>query len=168
MGVIFVFRSYPGLFSNNDRMLLKSFADQAAIAVANAQLYRLVTEEKHRMDGLLDSAADGILILTPQLTISRCNPSFVSLSQRQAVDAINQEHRSIVQWAKPPQGMTLEKAVEDGWPLKQKAYLYVEGDLIRPDPYTPLPIGITYAPLLNSDGGLLNIIATVTGYYPLS
>lgn len=161
VGVIFVFRSYLGLFSNNDRMLLKSFADQAAIAVSNAQLYRLVTEEKHRMDGLLDSAADGILILTPQLTISRCNPSFVSLSQRQAPDVINHEHRSIVQWAKPPQGLTLEKAVEGGWPLKQKAYLYVEGDIVRPDPYPPLPIGITYAPLFNADGGLLNIIATV-------
>jgi signal transduction histidine kinase len=161
VGVIFVFRSYATLFSNNDRMLLKSFANQAAVAVANAQLYRLVTEEKHRMDGLLDSAADGILILTPHLTISRCNPAFVSLSQRQSTEVLNEEHQSIVRWAKPPQGLTLEKAVADGWPLKKNAYLYVEGDLIRPDPYTPLPIGITYAPLLTADGGLLNIIATV-------
>ena len=161
VGVIFIFRSYMGHFSNNDRTLLKSFANQAAVAVANAQLYRMVTDEKHRMDGLLDSAADGILILNPQCTISRCNPSFSTLSQRSLDEVANKEHGQIVKWAKQPQGMTLEKAVEGGWPLSKKAYLYVEGDLIRPDPYPPIPIGITYAPLLDSEGGLLNIIATV-------
>lgn len=161
VGVIFIFRSYRGGFSNNDRILLKSFANQAAVAVANAQLYRMVTEEKHRMDGLLDSAADGILILNPQLTIARCNPSFSTLSQRSPDEVANQDHDQVVKWVKPPQGITLEKAVEGGWPLSKKAYLYVEGDLIRPDPYPPIPIGITYAPLLNSEGGLLNIIATV-------
>jgi signal transduction histidine kinase len=38
--------------------------------------------------------------------------------------------------------------------------LYVEGDLDRPDPPT-LPVGITYAPLLNDQGALRNIIVTV-------
>ena len=33
VGVIFIFRGYSGVFSNNDRALLGSFADQAAIAV---------------------------------------------------------------------------------------------------------------------------------------
>src|SRR5512137_1889335 len=31
IGVIFIFRSYPDLFTANDKMLLQSFADQAAI-----------------------------------------------------------------------------------------------------------------------------------------
>jgi GAF domain-containing protein len=43
IGIIFIFRSYPGVFSANDRALLQSFADQAAIAVYNAKLYTLVT-----------------------------------------------------------------------------------------------------------------------------
>jgi signal transduction histidine kinase len=161
IGVIFIFRSYQGVFSSNDRTLLKSFANQAAIAVANAQLYQQVKEEKHRLDGILESAADGILILTPQLIISLCNPSFSAFSQKPIDEITSRNHAEIVQWAKPPQGTTLEKAMEGGWPLSQRAYLYVEGDLVRPEPYVPLPIGITYAPLLNADGGLLNIIATV-------
>lgn len=45
IGVIFVFRSYSGVFSANDRALLQSFADQAAIAVLNAQLYTQVNQE---------------------------------------------------------------------------------------------------------------------------
>lgn len=161
IGVITIFRSYLGLFSTNDRALLKSFADQAAVAVANAQLYRMVIEEKHRMDALLDSAADGILILSPNLTIQRANPSFLNLSHRTPLQVVNIQHEKVVTWAKPPSGVTLEKAVEGGWPLRQKAYLYVEGDLVRPEPTPPLPVGITYAPLLTVEGGLLNIIATV-------
>lgn len=161
IGVTFIFRSYLGSFTNNDRVLLKSFANQAAVAVANAQLYRMATEEKHRMDALLDSAADGMLVLSPNMEIVRANPALISLTQRFNTDLIGKMHDDLIQWAKPPAGMTLEKAVENGWPLSQKAYLYVEGDLIRPDPYPPLPVGITYAPLLNAENGLLNIIATV-------
>src|SRR5688572_121829 len=40
------------------------------------------------------------------------------------------------------------------------ATLYVEGDLERPLP-PPLPVGVTYAPLLSEDGKLRNIIVTV-------
>ncbi|MCJ7695455.1 MAG: GAF domain-containing protein, partial [Anaerolineaceae bacterium] len=42
IGLIYIFRNYPGLFSQNDRSLLSSFAHQAAIAVRNARLYTQV------------------------------------------------------------------------------------------------------------------------------
>jgi GAF domain-containing protein len=70
IGVIFIFRSYPDLFSSNDKLLLQSFADQAAIAVFNAQLYKQVSYEKGRLDALVDSAADGILILNADHTLN--------------------------------------------------------------------------------------------------
>src|SRR5512146_745497 len=79
IGVIFIFRNYPDLFTSNDRVLLQSFADQAAIAVYNARLYGQVNYEKQRLDALLDSAADGILILNPDLTVERCNAAFERL-----------------------------------------------------------------------------------------
>ena len=66
IGVIFIFRNYTAHFSANDQALLQSFADQAAIAVRNAKLYTQVRREKQRLDTLLDSAADGILILTTE------------------------------------------------------------------------------------------------------
>src|SRR5512135_2746729 len=52
IGVLFIFRSYPDRFTANDRVLLQSFADQAAIAVYNAQLYQQVSYEKQRLDAL--------------------------------------------------------------------------------------------------------------------
>jgi GAF domain-containing protein len=57
IGIIYIFRSYAGNFSNNDRTVLSSFANQAAVAVQNAQLYNQVNQEKQRLFALLDSAA---------------------------------------------------------------------------------------------------------------
>lgn len=160
IGVIFIFRSYPDLFSSNDQQLLQSFADQAAIAVYNAQLYGQVSYEKQRLDALIDSAADGILILHPDHTIERVNDSFERMSGQTDDEVRGHKHDEIIRWERRPQGMTLEEAEADGWPLTPNAHLYVEGDLARNFP-SPLPVGITYAPLLTSDGKLRNIIVTV-------
>ena len=160
IGVLFIFRNYPDLFSGNDKQLLQSFADQAAIAVYNAQLYKQVTFEKGRLDALVDSAADGILILNADHTIERCNIAFEKLYGHPRATIQARAHADIIHWARRPDGATLEEAESSGWPLTTNAYLYVEGDLARPDK-PPLPVGITYAPLLASDGSLRNIIVTV-------
>ena len=61
-----------------------------------------------------------------------------------------------------PEGLTLAEAEADGWPLTPNAHLYVEGDLLRADEQMPyIPVGVTYAPLLNADGNLRNVIVTV-------
>lgn len=160
IGVIFVFRSYAGVFSRNDLNLLQSFADQAAIAVQNAQLYTQIRQEKQRMSALLDSVADGILILSPDLAIEHSNPAFVQMYGIPRKRILGRNHRDVIRWAEVDQGMPLEQAQQDGWPQVPSATLYVEGDLIRPGGL-PLPVGITYAPLLSVDKRLLNVIASV-------
>lgn len=160
IGVIFIFRNYADLFTPNDRVLLQSFADQAAIAVFNAQLYGQVSYEKQRLDALLDSAADGILILDTEQVIERCNPAFEKLYGLARDEIVGKKHNAIIQWKKEPQGKTLEESVESGWPLTPNATLYVEGDMERPLP-PHLPVGITYAPLLSSENKLRNVIVSV-------
>jgi signal transduction histidine kinase len=160
IGVIFIFRSYSGNFSTNDRALLQSFADQAAIAVRNAQLYSQVNQQKQRLDALLDSAADGVLIIATNHTIERCNRSFARMLGISVQAIQDKNHEAIIQWVGRKSGLTLEQAEAGGWPLTPNATLYIEGDLQRPQ-NLPLPVGITYAPLVNPDGNLLNIIATV-------
>src|SRR5512142_599430 len=160
IGMIFIFRSYPDLFTPNDRVLLQSFADQAAIAVFNARLYGQVAYEKQRLDALLDSAADGILILNADLTIERVNDAFERMYGKTNDELVNLAHDDVLHWANPPQGSTLAEAIANGWPLTPNATLYVEGDLGRPLPL-PLPVGITYAALLSHDGKLRNVIVSV-------
>ncbi len=161
IGVIFVFRSYSDVFSANDRLLLRSFANQAAVAVSNVQLIKQATEDKQRMDALIDSAADGILVLSADFKVMRCNPSFAHLSQRKAKEIVGLPHEEAIRFAKPTQNPTLDTAVKKGWPLTKESTLYVEGDLVREAPYPPIPVGITYAPLINAENDLVSIIASV-------
>lgn len=160
IGVIFIFRSYVSSFSSNDRALLQTFADQAAIAVHNAQLYAQVSQEKQRIDTLLDTIPDGILILTPNHIIERCNPAFCRLWHLPTNQIIGRSHESILHWHNLQHGQTLEHAEANGWPLNANSNLYVEGDVERPDG-SLLPVGITYAPLLSATGEFVNIIASV-------
>jgi PAS domain S-box-containing protein len=156
----FIFRKYSGRFSANDRALLQSFADQAAIAVRNAQFYTQIRREKQRMDTLLDSAADGILILNPDTTVERCNPAFENLSGVSNTNILGRKHAEVIGWTHVESGVPLDQALSQGWPLTPHATLYVEGDLERLD-RRPVPVGITYAPLLSPEGNLINIVATV-------
>src|SRR5512135_1212878 len=160
IGVIFIFRNYPDLFTPNDGVLLQSFADQAAVAVYNAQLYGQVNYEKQRLDALLDSAADGILILNADHTVERCNTAFERLLGQGRDQIVGKDHDEVIRWASEPQGTTLQEAEADGWLHRPDAALYVEGDLERPLPPS-LPVGITYAPLLSQDGKLRNIVLSV-------
>ena len=160
IGFIYIFRNYQGMFSANDRSLLSSFANQAAIAVRNARLYTEVNREKQRIDAMLDSAADGILILNPNHSIERTNAAFARMTGILQDELVKMHHGDVIQWVQQPHGITLEQAEANGWPLSPQAHLYVEGDIHRPDGQPPLPVGISYAPLL-ADGTLINTIATV-------
>jgi K+-sensing histidine kinase KdpD len=160
IGVIYVFRNYAGIFSSNDRALLQSFANQAAIAVDNAQLYQQVSQEKQRMDALLDSAADGILIISPGHIITRSNPAFGRMLEEPVAKITGKVHEDIIMLTCKEDMPSLEQAEAGGWPLTPNATLYVEGDLQRESGLS-LPVGITYAPLISPEGNLLNIIATV-------
>lgn len=161
VGLLFIFRGYAGVFSSNDHALLSSFANQAAIAVQNAQLYSQVNQEKERLNLLLDSLADGVIILSAENRVERCNPAFARIIGVDADKIQGRAHEQTVQWSRRPQGLTLEEAESGGWPLTPHAHLYVEGDLKRLDSQPPLPVGIAYTPLVSPEGGLLNIIATV-------
>lgn len=160
IGVIFVFRSYPSVFSSNDRALLQSFADQAAIAVYNAQLYTQVSREKLRVDALLDSVADGILIIEPGHHIERANRAFSRMIGLPVEQITGRQHEDLIRIRTSGGGSTLEQAESGGWPLTPTATLYVEGDLERPSA-PPIAVGITYAALVSPDGKLTNIIASV-------
>jgi PAS domain S-box-containing protein len=160
IGVIFIFRNYVGIFSTNDRLLLQDFANQAAIAVDNAQLYQQVSQEKQRMDALLDSAADGILIISPAHIVTRANPAFARMIEQSIEKIIGRTHEDVIDLSCHEDMLTLEQAEAGGWPLTPNATLYVEGDLERASGIS-LPVGITYAPLVSNEGNLLNIIATV-------
>ncbi len=161
IGQIFVFRNYRASFSANDYTILNSFANQAAIAVRNARLYTQVTRQNLRMAGLLNSVADGILILNPDLKVLQVNHAFERLANAPAEELIDKTFEQVVRWAKPPKGIELNEAVKSQWQWGGTKTLFLEGDMLRYTPLDPIPVEITYAPLFSDEGELLNIIASV-------
>ncbi len=163
LGVLYVIRAYGAAFTADDRQVLVSFADQAAIAVHNAQLYQRLAQEKRRLDAILESSADGVMILDPGQRITVFNRALAEMTGWSAAEAVGRHHDEVIRWARRDTEMDLSRATAGGWPLAQsrgKTVLYVEGDLRRRTGGV-LSVGITYAPLLDREGRLVNIIANV-------
>lgn len=158
IGVIFIFQSGKYRFSRDAAGLLQSFADQAAIAVKNARLYQQVIAEKQRLDAILDQNADGVMILDRQLHITVFNAALSRLTGWKAEEAIGRAHHEVIEWRRLKTESDLQTAVDNGWPLPGAAHLYVEGELQRKDGEM-ISLGITYAPLLDHQGRMTNIIA---------
>jgi signal transduction histidine kinase len=160
VGVIFLFRTQPIQFNPNDRLLLQSFADQAAVAVTNARLFRQSQRERQRMQAILDVAVDGMLILAPDHTIEHSNPAFASLVARPQEEIQGRHHDEVLSFTRILHGTALSQAALGGWPLSPTATLYTEGDIDRPGD-SPIPVGVTYSPLMSADGTVLNLIAII-------
>jgi PAS domain S-box-containing protein len=159
IGVIYIFRSQGGAFSANDRLVLASFADQAAIAVHNARLYQQLAHEKHRLDAIIQNSADGVMILDTQRRIRVFNRALGEITGRSAEEALRQPCSDVLA-LKDRQGKDI---CDTSCPLLQpesEKYLYVEGDIKRPDG-SVVTVGITYSPLYDKEGYLVSIIANV-------
>jgi GAF domain-containing protein len=80
IGFIYIFRSHGAEFSLDDRQLLQSFADQAAIAVQNARLYQESKAERASLNAIIENSGDGIMIITPERMIKTWNRALAALT----------------------------------------------------------------------------------------
>lgn len=167
IGLIYVFQTGNYYFVEDAPNLLRSFAEQAAIAVKNARLYQEVNKEKQRLDAILEQSADGVMILDDQQRIKVFNRALSQMMGYPAPEAIGRQHDEVIRWQSLKTDTTLQEALSNGWPLPNAAHLYVEGDArcykdacAQADRDT-VSLGITYAPLLSSDGQMTDIIANV-------
>jgi PAS domain S-box-containing protein len=163
LGLLIVFRSYEAEVTQNDLQILHSFADQAAIAVHNAQLYERIENERKRLSALLQYSGDGVMILDAHLTVLQVNKAFEHMTAWSGEDVVGCHVTDVIRWDALV-GEDLPDAIDAGWPQPQtdnrSDTLYVEGDLARRDGLA-LSIGITYAPLFDNDSQLATIIANI-------
>jgi len=167
IGLIYVFLSGNAYYMRDDAAsLLRSFAEQAAIAVKNAALYEQINKEKQRLNAIIEQSADGVMILDPSLRITDFNNALSRMIGVPAEEAVGKLHKDVFKWQDVKTEMDLHTALANGWPLPGAAHLYVEGDLERPENNSnangsKISLGITYAPLMTPDGHMTDIIANV-------
>lgn len=63
LGIINVESEHVGAFSENDQAFISQLADQAAIALQSALLFSAATQERDRLDTVLDSVGEAILMI---------------------------------------------------------------------------------------------------------
>lgn len=167
IGLIYVFQSGNYYFVEDAQNLLRSFAEQAAIAVRNARLYQQVKQEKQRLDAILEQSADGVMILDRYLRITVFNQALSYMTGWPAVEAIGRMHDEVIDWLMLKTDSDLGSALRDQWPLPNAAHIYVEGEARRHRDNSCLSdrenisLGITYAPLMDENGRMSDIIANV-------
>ena len=159
IGVIYVFRTRDAAFSNDDRLVLSSFADQAAIAVRNATLYQRLAEEKDRLDAIIEHSADGVLILDAQCNVETINRKLSEMTGWTPEAAEGQPcHRVIA--LRDAHGASV---CEEDCPLQSLSHqesMLAEGDIVRADGHKT-SVSITYSPLYDDEGELAHIVGSV-------
>ena len=98
VGLIYVFQSGSYYFAKDAANLLRSFAEQAAIAVKNARLYEQTMKEKQRLNAILEYSADGVMILDPSLRITVFNRALSNITGWPAREAIGHKHDEVIVW----------------------------------------------------------------------
>lgn len=91
-GLIFILRPLEAAtFSNMDQPILSAFAEQAAIAIQNARLAHLLSQEKHRTESILENSADGIMSIDSFCRILGFNTAMEKLTGYLREEVIDRE-----------------------------------------------------------------------------
>jgi PAS domain S-box-containing protein len=104
IGVIYTDnRIRSGIFSESDRDLLLSFADQAAVSIDNARLFSSlkrtlaeVTELKNLMDDVFASIVSGVITADVQDQITLCNRAAASILGQASVEIVGRKIEDII------------------------------------------------------------------------
>jgi PAS domain S-box-containing protein len=89
VGTIYVFRAAVNVaFSSDEAQMLQAFANQATIAVSNAQLYQSALREKQRLNAIIEQSADGVMIIDNRWRITTFNKAMEQLTDWPRSEAI--------------------------------------------------------------------------------
>ena len=159
LGLIYLFRSGSAAFTTNDRAVLGSFADQAAIAVRNAQLYQQLSADTQQLDAIIEHSADGVMILDPDLRIQVFNRALSQMTGWPADAAIGRPCYEVFA-LEQASGPNLCGSESESVAMAADQPLLVEGILARPGG-SRIAVSITYSPLYDDEGRLERVIANV-------
>jgi PAS domain S-box-containing protein len=160
LGAIYIFRSAGGAFSTNDRALLAAFAEQAAIAVRNAELYQQIDDERQSLSAIIENSAEGVMILDAHGKIEAFNRALAHITGWQAEIARGRPVAEVLALRNRQGQPVMLPQPPVQWTSAVEARLYVEGNVVRRGG-PPLTVGVTVTPLYDAEGRLARVILNV-------
>ena len=162
IGAIVVFRSYKMNFTPYEKSILKSFTDQATIAINNAFLYSENLEEKKRLDAIIRSVADGIVVMNISHKVILVNAALEKMLDLQNVNVQDCYHDDLLRFKNIEDGLMLSEAEAGGWPLSPESKHTVVGTIFKYGSEKTVPVNVSYTAVMSSDNKqIVNIIALV-------
>ena len=162
IGAIVVFRGYRVSFTPYEKNILKSFTDQATIAINNALLYSENLEEKKRLDAIIRSVADGLIVMNISHKVILANSAFRKMLGIGDQDIQQSYHDDLLKFKTIEDGLTLEEAEVGGWPLSPDSKHTVAGEIFLFKSEKTIPVNVSYTPVMSADNKQIqNIIALV-------
>jgi signal transduction histidine kinase len=79
VGVLTLVHDEPNWFKESDLPLLSAIADQAAIALENAQLFKQTEQERIKLSAIINSTQDAVLVTTPENEVVLLNPAALEI-----------------------------------------------------------------------------------------
>ncbi len=160
IGVSVVFRAAVNVaFTPDDRALLETFAEQAAIAVNNARLYQGAVQEQQRLATIIEQSADGIMILDRRWRITTFNRAMELLTGWPRAEAIGRPCAEVL-GIQNDQGVNV--CLVD-CPLQRLPHVpdpKIEGKIVTRDGRDRY-IASRYSPSYDADGTFLGAVANV-------
>ena len=162
IGAVVVFRSYKVNFTANEKSILKAFTDQAAIAVNNSFLYTENLEEKKRLDAIIRSVADGIIVMNISHKVILVNSALQKMLNISDMNIAKCYLDDLLRFENIEDGLTLEEAEAGGWPLNPESKHSIIGNVRVFNSEKTIPVNVSYTPVMSPDNKhILNIIALV-------
>ncbi len=155
LGIIYVLRGGSATFTESDRRILSGFADQAAIAVRNAQLVTQLQREKALLEAIVENNPDGILILDSSGTVRMANKAFADFTGIPSREMTGKRCEDVVR-LEQVKGVDVCSCVRAN---DIRGSIYSEGVLKREGEKERI-LGVTCTPLQDSKGRIINIILT--------
>lgn len=152
IGVIYADnRVAAGLFSDTDRDLLAAFANQAAVAIENARLFRQIrdhlteiTEMKTLMDNVFESIASGVITIDEADRIALYNRAAETILGVPANSVVHQVYVQALEMLHLPVGNVIQD-------VKGKGGIYnMEMDVAVQQRPGATTLNMTFSPLLDS------------------
>jgi PAS domain S-box-containing protein len=100
VGVLHVNSRTPGKYSADSVQLVQLLANEAAVAIENARLFREVAEARDRLAAILDSSRDGVLMFDTSGRVVVANPM---LEQLWGIRRTDLEGRSLLDLLERPE-----------------------------------------------------------------
>jgi PAS domain S-box-containing protein len=162
IGMIDVFRTAScDEFISSDSEVLSIFAEHAAIAVRNAQLYQSAVEDRNRVEAIVRSSADGILSLDVNCLITGFNPALEHLTGWQAEEVVGRRCAAILNlldaYGNPLcPGLCPVSGAVDG----SRGPAHTEGVLTTRDGRT-IDVGLGFSLIRTPDGQRVGAVVTI-------